>query len=172
MPAIIDVDSHFEPGADWLAPYPKLAARLPKLDPSLLAVDAIVGDLLRDVPAERRPPVAELLLVVVAEFAMQLLRLTHHGVEDAAPALESAHLLCNLILGAIHEKLRERHPCGISLLAAPREFSDAGLVNATNVGQALAFATELFPDVVVDLEDCFHEEQVLVLQDRFVEQVF
>jgi len=61
MTAIIDVDSHFEPGGDWLKPYPKLAAKLPKLDPALLAVDAIAGDLLRDVPAAQRPPVAELL---------------------------------------------------------------------------------------------------------------
>jgi predicted TIM-barrel fold metal-dependent hydrolase len=61
MTPIIDVDAHFEPGADWLAPYPKLAAKLPKLDPALLAVDAIVGDLLRDVPGAERPPVAELL---------------------------------------------------------------------------------------------------------------
>lgn len=61
MTAIIDVDSHFEPGGDWLQPYPKLAARLPGLDPALLAVDAIVGDLLRDVPEAKRPPVAELL---------------------------------------------------------------------------------------------------------------
>ncbi len=61
MIPIIDVDSHFEPGGDWLAPYPKLAARLPKLDPAMLAVDAIVGDLLRDVPEAKRPPVAELL---------------------------------------------------------------------------------------------------------------
>ena len=50
MQPIIDVDAHFEPGNDWLDPYPELAARLPRLDPSLLAVDAIVGDLLRDVP--------------------------------------------------------------------------------------------------------------------------
>jgi predicted TIM-barrel fold metal-dependent hydrolase len=61
MNPIIDIDAHFEPGGDWLAPYPELAARLPKLDPSLLAVDAIVGDLLRDVPPAQRPPVAELL---------------------------------------------------------------------------------------------------------------
>src|SRR5215475_2791977 len=61
MQAIIDIDSHFEPGGDWLAPYPDLAARLPKLDPSMLAVDAIVGDLLRDVPESQRPPVSELL---------------------------------------------------------------------------------------------------------------
>jgi predicted TIM-barrel fold metal-dependent hydrolase len=58
---IIDIDSHFEPGGAWLAPYPELAAKLPKLDPGLLAVDAIVGDLLRDVPEGERPPVAELL---------------------------------------------------------------------------------------------------------------
>ncbi len=58
---IIDVDSHFEPGRDWLAPYPKLAARLPKLDPGMLAVETIVGDLLRDVPLEQRPSLAELM---------------------------------------------------------------------------------------------------------------
>ncbi len=61
MTPIIDVDSHFEPGADWLDPYPELATRLPKLDPARLAVDTIVGDLLRDVPPEQRPPLDELL---------------------------------------------------------------------------------------------------------------
>jgi predicted TIM-barrel fold metal-dependent hydrolase len=58
--AIIDIDAHFEPGQEWLAPHPELAARLPKLDPSRLAVDAIAGDLLRDVPEAERPPLAEL----------------------------------------------------------------------------------------------------------------
>jgi predicted TIM-barrel fold metal-dependent hydrolase len=61
MPAIIDVDSHFEPGDDWLEPYPELAKKLPKLNPGLLAVDAIVGDLLRNVPEAERPPLRELL---------------------------------------------------------------------------------------------------------------
>jgi predicted TIM-barrel fold metal-dependent hydrolase len=54
---IIDVDSHFEPGSDWLGPYPELAKRLPELDPRLLAIDAIVGDLLRGVPETQRPSV-------------------------------------------------------------------------------------------------------------------
>jgi predicted TIM-barrel fold metal-dependent hydrolase len=58
---IIDIDSHFEPGADWLEPYPDLARRLPKVDPALLAVHTIVGDVLRDVPESLRPPVADLL---------------------------------------------------------------------------------------------------------------
>ena len=61
MRTIIDVDAHFEPGHDWLDPYPALAARLPKLDPARLAVHTIVGDLLRDVPEKDQPPMAELL---------------------------------------------------------------------------------------------------------------
>jgi len=61
MHTIIDVDAHFEPGEDWLQPYPKLAAKLPKLQPALLAVETICGDLLRDVPKEKRPPMADLL---------------------------------------------------------------------------------------------------------------
>jgi predicted TIM-barrel fold metal-dependent hydrolase len=58
---VIDIDSHFEPGDDWLQPYPELAARLPRLDPAQLAVHAIVGDLLRDVPAAERPSASELV---------------------------------------------------------------------------------------------------------------
>lgn len=61
MPTIIDVDAHFEPGHGWLEAYPDLAARLPELDPARLAVDATVGDLLRDVPQDQRPPLSELL---------------------------------------------------------------------------------------------------------------
>jgi len=61
MRTIIDIDAHFEPGADWLDPHPELAAKLPKLDPGLLAVNTIVGDLLRDVPDAQRPPIAALM---------------------------------------------------------------------------------------------------------------
>ncbi len=61
MTAIIDIDSHFEPGDDWLAPFPELAKRLPKLNPGLLAVDAIAGDMLRGVPIEDRPPLRDLV---------------------------------------------------------------------------------------------------------------
>jgi predicted TIM-barrel fold metal-dependent hydrolase len=61
MRRVIDVDAHFEPGADWLQPYPQLAARLPKLDPARLAVHTIVGDLLHDVPEGERPAMAELM---------------------------------------------------------------------------------------------------------------
>ncbi|MEZ4217544.1 MAG: amidohydrolase family protein [Myxococcota bacterium] len=58
---IIDIDAHFEPGSDWLESYPELARRLPPLNPGALAVDAIVGDLLRGVPEAERPPFEELV---------------------------------------------------------------------------------------------------------------
>ncbi len=57
---IIDVDSHFEPGDDWLEAFPALAKKLPTLDARRLAIDATVGDLLRGVPLEARPSLDEL----------------------------------------------------------------------------------------------------------------
>ncbi len=57
---IIDVDAHFEPGADWLDNYPDLARRLPALDGGALAVKVICGDLIASMPQDRRPPVSEL----------------------------------------------------------------------------------------------------------------
>src|ERR1700744_5773869 len=60
MATVIDIASHFEPADDSLKPYPKLAARLPKLNPALLAVDTICGDLLHNVPEEARPPLESL----------------------------------------------------------------------------------------------------------------
>ena len=61
MKIILDVDAHFEPGPEWLDPYPELAKRLPPLDPAALAVDAIVGDLLHYVPDAERPPMQDLV---------------------------------------------------------------------------------------------------------------
>src|SRR5439155_22259691 len=58
---ITAVDSHSDPGWDWLEPYPGRAKRPPRVDPALLGVHTIVGDVLRDVPEAERPPVAELL---------------------------------------------------------------------------------------------------------------
>jgi uncharacterized protein len=61
MSVVIDVDAHFEPGSDWLIPYPALAAKLPKIDMTHIATDAIVGDLLRDAPEAQRPPLESLM---------------------------------------------------------------------------------------------------------------
>lgn len=58
---IIDIDAHFEPGPEWLADHPKLAARLPALPPGEMALDGIAGDLLRDVPRDEWPPIDDLV---------------------------------------------------------------------------------------------------------------
>jgi len=60
MSLIIDIDAHFEPGPEWLTNYPDLAKRLPELDGGALAVKVICGDLVRSIPEDRRPSMAEL----------------------------------------------------------------------------------------------------------------
>ena len=57
---IFDIDAHFEPGGDWLDPYPKLKAKLPRFHPAITAVEGIAGDLLRMVPEADRPSVEDL----------------------------------------------------------------------------------------------------------------
>ncbi len=58
---IIDIDSHFEPGDDWLDSYPKLAAKLPPVPKTTGLIEGIMGDVLRDVPAKDWPPMEELV---------------------------------------------------------------------------------------------------------------
>jgi len=58
---IIDIDAHFEPGPEWLADHPRLAARLPSLPPGEMALDGIAGDLLRDVPRDQWPAMDSLV---------------------------------------------------------------------------------------------------------------
>ena len=58
---IFDIDSHFEPGDNWLDPYPDLAARLPNLETGITAVEGVAGDLLRHVPEAERPSLEELM---------------------------------------------------------------------------------------------------------------
>ena len=58
---IIDIDSHFEPGPEWLDAHPTLKARLPELPMGELALDGVAGDLLRDIPQADRPPVEDLV---------------------------------------------------------------------------------------------------------------
>lgn len=53
--AIIDIDTHFEPGRAWLDEYPRLKERLPEYSIVDSTVRAIAGDLVRFVPEDRRP---------------------------------------------------------------------------------------------------------------------
>lgn len=58
---IIDIDSHFEPGEDWLEPYPKLKAKLPRVPKETGLIEGIMGDLLRNVPRDEWRPMDELM---------------------------------------------------------------------------------------------------------------
>jgi pilus assembly protein CpaE len=66
------------------------------------------------------------------------------------------------------EKVLVPHPSGVQLLASPQVFGGMRVVTARGVGQALTLARMLFPHVVVDLEDCFHEEQVVTVREATV----
>jgi pilus assembly protein CpaE len=57
-----------------------------------------------------------------------------------------------------------RHASGIDLLASSREFSDARSVTASGVKHVLSLSQALYRNVVVDLEDGFHPEQVEALR--------
>jgi pilus assembly protein CpaE len=65
---------------------------------------------------------------------------------------------------SVFDRTLTRHASGIRLLAAPFHHGDAGLVTEQGVSQALTMARRWFSHVVVDLEDYFHNEQILTLQ--------
>lgn len=85
---------------------------------------------------------------------------------DLKPQFTLADLCLNVgrLDRAMFEKMLSHHPCGVSLLASPQAFADARVVTAQGVNQALTMARKLFPFVVVDLEDCFHQEQIVALR--------
>ena len=85
---------------------------------------------------------------------------------DLKPQFNLADLCINVarLDRTIFEKMLVRHDSGVHLLGAPQMFGDTRVVSAQGVTQALAMARRVFPVVVVDLEDCFHEEQVVTLR--------
>jgi pilus assembly protein CpaE len=89
---------------------------------------------------------------------------------DLKPTFNLADLCLNVarLDRAMFEKALVQHPCNVHLLASPQVFGGTRLVTATGVSQALMMARKLFPHVVIDLEDCFHEEQVLAARQASV----
>jgi pilus assembly protein CpaE len=103
------------------------------------------------------------------------------GVGDLAALLDlkPTHNLADLCLNsgrldrAMFESALVAHTSGIHLLAPPQLYEDIRLVTAQGVQKTLGLARESSPFTVVDLEDCYHEEQVVVLrQADFVLLVF
>jgi pilus assembly protein CpaE len=99
------------------------------------------------------------------------------GVGDLAALLDvkPVHNLADLCLNAgrmdraMFESALVEHPSGIYLLAPPQMYEDIRLVTAQGVQKTLGLARERFGFTVVDLEDCYHEEQAAVLrQSDFV----
>jgi pilus assembly protein CpaE len=93
------------------------------------------------------------------------------GKADLAPLLDlkPQYTLADLCRNVdrldrtLYEKLQTPHPSGVGLLAAPWQFHDICSITTGGVAHAIRLAREAFASVVVDIEDCFHEEQVTVL---------
>ncbi|HZV05752.1 MAG TPA: hypothetical protein VE999_11775 [Gemmataceae bacterium] len=103
------------------------------------------------------------------------------GVGDLAALLDvkPTHNLADLCLNAgrmdraMFESALVPHASGIHLLAPPQMYEDIRLVTAQGVIKTLHLARDSFLFTVVDLEDCYHEEQAAVLrQAEFVLLVF
>jgi pilus assembly protein CpaE len=86
---------------------------------------------------------------------------------DLKPVFTLADLCLNAarLDQTMFEKVLVQHSSGVHLLGSPQVFEGMRVVTAQGVGQALTLARKLFPFVVVDLEDCFHEEQVLTVRE-------
>jgi pilus assembly protein CpaE len=64
----------------------------------------------------------------------------------------------------VFERSLTRHRSGVHLLAPPLTLAEIARVTPKGVRQALSIARTLYPFVVVDLDDCFHEEQAQALR--------
>jgi predicted TIM-barrel fold metal-dependent hydrolase len=67
--AVVDVDSHFEPGVAWLEEYPDLRDRLPEFDTAEVTTKIVAGDILGNVPRADWPPWEDLLPPGIAAIA-------------------------------------------------------------------------------------------------------
>src|SRR4051812_36600981 len=81
--AVIDVDTHFEPGREWLDDHPRLAERLPEYSVAGATVEAMVGDLFSGVPEAERPPLDRLLPPRIAAILGEE-KIDSYGFEGSA----------------------------------------------------------------------------------------
>jgi pilus assembly protein CpaE len=94
------------------------------------------------------------------------------GAGDLAALLDlkPAHTLADLCRHAarLDRNMFERslvcHDCGVALLAPSRSFADIKQVSDQGVLTTLTLARQMFPYVVVDLDDSFHSEQTQMLR--------
>jgi pilus assembly protein CpaE len=85
---------------------------------------------------------------------------------DLKPQFTVADLCSNAqrLDRTMFEKMLVRHASGVHLLGSPQMFQDIRRVTPAGVAAGLRLAKMFFPFVVVDVEDCFHEEQIVALR--------
>jgi pilus assembly protein CpaE len=94
------------------------------------------------------------------------------GFSDLAALLDvkPTHTLADLCVNilrldqAMLAKALVPHPSGVHLLAPPLRYDEITLLTPQGVHKAVNMTRNAFPFVVMDQEDCFHEEQVLALR--------
>jgi pilus assembly protein CpaE len=85
---------------------------------------------------------------------------------DLKPQFTVADLCSNAqrLDRTMFEKMLVRHSSGVHLLGSPQQFQEIRRVTPAGVAEGLRLAKMFFPYVIVDLEDCFHEEQIVALR--------
>ncbi len=94
------------------------------------------------------------------------------GANDLAALLDlkPVHSLADLcahkdrIDQAMLENCLVKHDSGVHLLAAPQQFRDIAAVKPQALAQSLTVIRAMFPETVVDLQDCYHEDQMVPLR--------
>lgn len=65
---------------------------------------------------------------------------------------------------AIFERTLVRHECGVALLAPPKSVADIRKITPQGISDVLNIARGVFPYIVADLDDYFHQEQTQTLR--------
>jgi pilus assembly protein CpaE len=115
---------------------------------------------------------ANLAVLLARECQKAVLIDLKPGANDLAALLDlkPVHTLADLCSNAermdhgMFENCLVQHSSGVHLLAAPQKFRDISTVKPAALSQGLNLARSLFSQVVVDLQDCYHEEQIVALR--------
>ncbi len=85
---------------------------------------------------------------------------------DLKPQFTIADLCTNAqrLDRTMFDRMLVRHSSGVHLLGSPQLFQDIRRVTPAGVTEGLRLAKTYFPVVIVDLEDCFHDEQIVALR--------
>jgi pilus assembly protein CpaE len=85
---------------------------------------------------------------------------------DLKPQFTTADLCTNAqrLDRSMFERMLVAHVNGVHLLGAPQNFQDIRRVTPAGVLEGIRLARTHFPCVVADIEDCFHEEQIVALR--------